>query len=510
LKPSQSGALRLILGILLAVSACYYFSYPGVDTDLWGHLFFGKEILRGSALPRQNLYSYTAPGFPWVNHEWLAEVLFYAVFRILGSPGLILFKLAVGCGVVWVVNRTIRATVASPIIRALTLVWIMAVLSPGFNVRPQIFTFLLLAALVHLLRVQEESGGFVLYAAPALIALWVNLHGGVVAGLASLAFFTLWSVCRSATDANTRGGRLIRVALPLGLCLVATCLNPYGADLPAFLVRDLALERPISEWQPILLLDGSFLEFKLALLLVLVTSLRREVRWRWEAQLSLLVGLAALYQQRHTPLFAILAAPILGAGIEDAWRRIGERAARRVRPSGGRGALAAGLLTLALVQAISIGRLHLRYRFRIALSPLEYPVQAADFLRRNGVKGNLAVPFDWGEYLLWKLSPEIRVSIDGRFTTAYPEEVIRDVWEWSEGQKGWRALLERYPTDLAITRSAFPVTSLLLADPEWINIYSDPTAFVFVRESPSQQDLLDRSRSRQLLPPGPLVIRFPG
>jgi len=70
--------------------------------------------------------------------------------------------------------------------------------------------------------------------------------------------------------------------------------------------------------------------------------------------------------------------------------------------------------------------------------PLEYPTQAADFIRRNRIRGNTAVPFDWGEYFIWKLYPKVRVSIDGRFTTAYPSEVIHDDWEWMEGGHGCR------------------------------------------------------------------------
>ncbi len=126
---------------LIVSSLFYFFSYPEVDNDLWGHLFFGREILQNGALPSQNLYSYTAPNHTWINHEWLAEVIFYGIFELFGSPGLLLFKLILGGGVIWILDRLIRRRNVSFLVRALTLVWVMAILSPGFNIRPQIFTY---------------------------------------------------------------------------------------------------------------------------------------------------------------------------------------------------------------------------------------------------------------------------------------------------------------------------------------------------------------------------------
>ena len=111
-----------------------------MDNDLWGHLFFGREILNKSHIPLQNLYSYTAPEHSWINHEWLAEVILYGFYALLGSPGLILLKSIIGGGIVWMLNLTMRKGVDSLLLRTVTLVLVMAILSPGFNVRPQIFT----------------------------------------------------------------------------------------------------------------------------------------------------------------------------------------------------------------------------------------------------------------------------------------------------------------------------------------------------------------------------------
>ena len=493
---------QFVFGFFLLSSLFYFFSYPGVDPDLWGHLFFGREILRDGKLPLHNLYSYTAPDHPWINHEWLAEVIFYGIFYLFGSPGLVLLKLTIGAMIVWILDRVIRERVRSPFIRILTLVWTMAILSPGFNIRPQLFTYLFFAILLFLFYRFEGGGKTALYWSPLLALFWVNLHGGFVAGLGALGLFSLatffWADRQRVSLSLTR----TRVIIPLVLSLLVIGLNPYGWDLLSFLWKDLLLSRPISEWRAVPLFDFSFPEFKLALISVFLFTTWRGSYRRWDFALFLLAALFAVLHQRHTPLFAIVVAPLLAEVVQEVslWIRKEER----------EWILTFGMLALALYLFQWIGRIHLEHRFQLVVSPQEYPVQAADFLQRNRIRGNLVVPFDWGEYLIWKLYPDVRVSIDGRYTTSYPMEVIQDHWNWMEGKEGWRKLLERYPAEIAVINRSHPVTVLLRKDPEWIYLYSDPVAFVFVRKTPSQEQLLNKFRKKQLLPPQPPPVYFPG
>ena len=56
------------------------------DADLWGHVRFGRDILRGG-IHDGDPYSFTSD-IPWVNHEWLAEVLFWWVWSAPEAPDL--------------------------------------------------------------------------------------------------------------------------------------------------------------------------------------------------------------------------------------------------------------------------------------------------------------------------------------------------------------------------------------------------------------------------------------
>ncbi len=62
----------------------------------------------------------------------------------------------------------------------------------------------------------------------------------------------------------------------------------------------------------------------------------------------------------------------------------------------------------------------------------------------------MAVPFDWGEYVLWHLGPRVKVSIDGRRETVYSDEMYRQYRDFEQGTGVWDALLKTSKTDLVL------------------------------------------------------------
>ena len=73
--PQPSMGLWLDRGILVAVvlGAVVGISPNFVDPDLWGHVQYGRDVLN-HGLPATTTYSYIAAGYPWINHEILAEL----------------------------------------------------------------------------------------------------------------------------------------------------------------------------------------------------------------------------------------------------------------------------------------------------------------------------------------------------------------------------------------------------------------------------------------------------
>ncbi len=474
--PSDAAQRRrwsLIWGLLVASSAIYFLSDNTADNDLWVHLRAGLDILSSGRVPRLDAYSYTVAGHAWVDHEWLTQAAFGAAFRRFGSAGLMGLKLILGGGAVLLLGRRTARRSRNPHVWGPLLILALAVLARGFAVRPQLTTYLLVALLLWLLDRAPRRPRAVAAALVILFVLWANAHGAFILGIgiSGLAVAGMW------TD-QRRVALWLATATAAG-ALLALMLNPYGPSLATYLWHELSGPHPITEWQPISweLAQGTFL----ALVAVFVTTLPFTESWRrdgWQVALAAGLVVLAFRQQRHTPLFALAVTPLAAAQVDAAVRRF---AAPRRRPlsAGARRLLIAGMAGIATLQLLLAGARLGRDHMQLVFAADDYPVGAVRYLRQSGAGGNLAVPLEWGAYALWHLEPHVRVSLDGRFATVYPAAVVQTNFAFFAGRPGWRALLDDYPTDLALAPAYAPppVSGL----PRWRRAYSDAVAVLFVR-----------------------------
>ena len=74
--PIQFGnyVLEILAVVGLVTTTLWVIAHSVVDPDLWGHIRFGQDILTLGYIPRWDSCSFLADR-PWVNHEWLAEVV---------------------------------------------------------------------------------------------------------------------------------------------------------------------------------------------------------------------------------------------------------------------------------------------------------------------------------------------------------------------------------------------------------------------------------------------------
>ncbi|WP_165219179.1 hypothetical protein [Aquisphaera insulae] len=470
--------------LLLAAFCAFWFADTVADPDLWGHVRFGQDLLRTGSIVRADTYSYRADGQPWINHEWLAEVAFAWDYDHLGSAGLIGGKLAVALGILGACLVHLRRGGMGALLAAALLILASIPFRMGMGtIRPQLFTYLgYLILLLILHGARDRPAPRRLWLLPPLLALWVNLHGGVLAGSAVAA---IWIVARMIR-LTRRGGvdqnrRDLAVLGGLAVaCGVSLMINPWGWGLIAFLLRTATVPRlEISEWAPLApvsLPGGIVLGLMVAGLASVATSRRRP-------QPESLVVLVAssvlpLAASRHYPLFALALVVIGGESMADAWERaralIGVRRERRSWITAL--CLAASLVLATLVP----GRLNC-----IRLDPyfFNFPARAVEYLRRGQAEGNMAVPFDWGEYVLWHLGPRVRVSMDGRRETLYAEDEYRRAREFERGTEAWDELLRTGPrTDLILTPVGSPTVPRLAREDDWVPLYRDRTCVVFVRK----------------------------
>jgi len=485
---------RIALHTLWIGTALQRLLPSAADPDLWGHLLFGSLLL-GGQLPAVNGFAYTAAAHPWINHEILAEATMAAVFNAFGTAGLVGWKLALGAAALLVLWRTALRRSGHEVASALATAAAAVVMTPGLMIRPQLFTLLFLALTLAILSAEGYRPRGAAWLLPLLVGLWVNTHGGVLAGVGLATIGVAGALAaRWRRGEATRRDAAASAALA-GALAAALFVNPYGGELVRFLLTDVTPRVPITEWAPVGLGDLSFPAFKALLVAVAVQLCRARSVSLPEALVVAAAALAALLHRRHIPLFAIAAAPLLAALLADAWHGLRERL-----EAGARARLCReGLLAVAALQAALALATGLETRGRIVVDARYYPVQAVRFLAQNEIAGNLALPFRWGEYALWSLPAGTRVAVDGRFTTAYPAAVLEDAWRFMTGAPGWDALLEHHPTDLVLADRSHATARLLRGHPDWEYVYSDPVSVVFVRRAAAQAETLRRFHAGALL-----------
>jgi len=451
-------------------------SWTTADPDLWGHLRFGLDIIQTGTIIQIDPYSYVTTGVRWINHEWLAEVLFALAWTAGRAPGLILLKMIVEFLTFGLLYRHLRAMQLRHIQATILLLLMGSLLAVVFssNVRPQLFTFLCFTLILLIIRRAELGAYRRLWAAPLLLMVWTNLHGGFLAGLGLLC---LWAPMYLVVNRRT----WVHIIPPILVCIAAPFVNPYGIDLLTFLLRTATVPRPeITEWQPLLLISIPGLLY-LLVLLVAVGGIIRSTQPR-RPILLILFGVTALLPWiavRHLSLFSIASLILTGEHVGSAWNRIWpyRHTDNPVSPwlAGIPLVMAAALMILG-----STRELH-----RIHMADEQQPIAAVALLKQSGVSGHLATHFNWGEYIIWHLGPHIKVSMDGRRETIYSTAIYQQYQDLYSGVKDWDALLRQYRTDLALVYKESAIYNLLTLTPDWMMLYEDSKSVLFVNRRSS-------------------------
>src|ERR1700761_7296931 len=139
---STMAVALLVAGIFFC---CFSRNMLG-DPDIWWHLRNAQYLVIHHAFLRQDIYSSTIYGRPWLNPEWLSELPYFYAWRWLGLRGIYLLTvflielLALGvCNLAWQRTRNIK-----PAILASCIFLIMA--SVSFGPRTQLLGWLCFVA----------------------------------------------------------------------------------------------------------------------------------------------------------------------------------------------------------------------------------------------------------------------------------------------------------------------------------------------------------------------------
>jgi len=245
----------------------------------------GRIIIRRGSIPNDIPWA-SAPSEGWHNVPVLAELIFRGLIATAGDRGLLAAQIvAVGAALV-ILARDLRREGADEFASALALLIVVLGSLPMFVVvRSQLFSVLLFPVLISLLRDDARSPRGRIWLLVPLFALWSNLHGAVLVGLAVAVAYLIFG--RGRRDPFLSAGVLLSSA-------VALCATPALQHTPDYyygLLRNEAARRGEGLWAPLSLTSGFDLLLIAAAVALLVLALRaRPALWETIA----LVGLAVL------------------------------------------------------------------------------------------------------------------------------------------------------------------------------------------------------------------------
>jgi hypothetical protein len=472
--------------------------------DLGRHLKNGEVFFSNLSVPQTNLYSYTYPDYPFINHHWGSGVIFSLLERLAGFPGISVFFILTSVLTFFLFfNLAIKYSsfeVAAPI----SLI-IIPVLIYRYRIRPEVFTYFLSGLFLQILwnyKYQKLPFRW-LFLLPVLEILWVNLHIYFFVGVMLIAVFLFESLILLLINKNEETTTQVKeLAVALFLASLATCLNPAGlagAMYPFNILKE--YELPVIEnasvWsvknKDLPFVPVIYFEILFGLLCVswLYVTVKRGSNFS-VANLLITLFFSAIgwWAIRNFAIFAYFALPL--AAVNFRGLKINESNVYSLKSK---------LRVSAILLLLSLAMILIRptYFLSSGRGPRGIGLEkgtdaAADFFLKENLQGPILNNYDVGSYLIYYLYPRHRVFVDNR-PEAYPAAFFRDIyiplqadedrWEKIRRVYGFNVILFNHR---ALWGEQFIVRRVL--DPMWAPVYLDKDIIILLkRYGPNQSTI---------------------
>ena len=532
---------------------------PVASFDIGYHLAYGEHFLDTGRIVQTNQFIYTrlspdaaagakalGPGcrldadgstYHFINANWLSQVVLAGVHRAgrrLGGPqggmvGLSVFRGALVAAIFAVVIVTLRRhRVAWPWI-APAVVLIALTSYERFDLRPELFGYLVLvgqwALLVSPRTDWRRAAGVI-----ALQVLAVNFHSYFLLGiflpgamLVDVLLRWLWRRAVTHEDAAPLAGRLRWLAVTTAGVVLACLCNPWFLRGAAFPIQTLLYLRKHSilggtpgldshPWALIGELPGTLgrtlWSYRASAAYVGVLALagagalaaagRR--RWGW---LLVIAGMTviSLLTRRNIALGAFFLVPLslisltdapLGGPWRDAWGYLAPKLRLPKRPR--LSAIVTAAVALATTgaaawwtAAVVSNRFDFSerrsWRFGLGASTFMIPLEQAKWINDHDPPGNLWCDFASSSNIMYFTRPHRSVPILTN-TWAYPPYVMRQSMEVVAGLRPWEPVAEANDVGtvvLRFTRRVPPLIGRLSLEPNWLPVQLGVRSVVFLR-----------------------------
>jgi hypothetical protein len=472
--------------------------------DLGRHIKNGEIFWKNFSLPKTNLYSYTNPDFPFVNHHWGSGFVFFLIWKISGFSGLSVFYLLLSFLTLFIFFR-LAEKVSSVWIAFPLSILLIPLISERAEIRPEVFSYLFSGIFLFILWnwSRDELSQRWLLLIPIIEILWVNFHIYFLFGIMILGIFFLEQLLltfpffsRFMEDTSSKKSGKARNLFVLLLATIGACfINPFGAKgaVYPFLVFQNYGYR-IIENQSIWFLEKlqiihnpNFILIKIIILFLAATYILVIIFDRKKISIPLLsfpliFGFMACMAIRNFTIFGFFCLPALAYNVQILITRI-KLSVSAIKTL----SFLSVALFFLLIMITHSQTLQTLNEKSLGLIP---GVNAgADFFKENRLSGPIFNNYDIGSYLIFHLYPKEKVFIDNR-PEAYPAEFLQDIYIKSqEDPEVFKQIDKKYNfntvffylNDATPWGQNFLIT--LVDNPDWTPVFVDRFSIIFVKNN---------------------------
>ncbi len=446
------------------------------DADLWARLIAGMGVVEGGHVLTHDFYSYT-PVHTWIDHEWGAGVIFYLCLKFFGPYGLIMLQALLIFGIFFMISKVVKLKCEKPY-NILFYVFALAAAIPLLNipVRCHLFSFLFFTIFIYILEKVRLGNKKLLILIPFITLFWGNIHGGVASGVGLLLMYALGEALNKKTFKE-----YIFTFIASSLMLF---INPWGIDYIIFLFKANTMARPyIVEWYGIFsrLFLYKYLMLKAFMLFALIveftvlfkkSNLSIKYLYNNVDKTKFILLFSTLYLSiihlKLVPLFIISACCFV---YDDFMKLLNSaKIPDYVEKT----------VYIAIFSIVFISFFAKDYSLPVNFQ--KYPVKEVEFIRINNLSGNILTNFGFGSYVAYKLYPQNKIYMDGRYEEVYYDYMVPMLKEFFLDTNP-NYLLNNFKPDIMIIEKSYPIHNKLLKSTNWINAYSGEFFTVFISKN---------------------------
>lgn len=467
----------IIVAVIFFVFCISWSKSTDFSQDLGRHLKLGEIVVKTHSVPTVNLFSYTNPAFPFINHHWLSEVIYYLLTFAFGRASLfaLRFLLLTGAVLFTLKGKTKRSSILAVLFCILVF---LPLLLERTEIRPELFGYFFFSLFLYIMFFQKRTR--LNYLIPPVMFLWANLHISFVFGLLLLL---------------VGGIQAWRRKQPLHgyfLGAAAVILNPngiMGAVEPFVIFRNYGYS--IIENQSVFFLNAIIINpvlryyiYLAPLVIIAIITLLSKKQFAGSFILTVFY-VAGMWQIRHISFFVFAALFFVPSALEYTVADVEKLAffgrCRRL-PAGWILGICFGILTI-LICTGTIDRTYDNPRV-FGYGFYEEQKEATDYILQHQLPGRIFNNFDIGGYAIYRLYPRYQVFVDNR-PEAYPSDFFKNIYiPLQENDELRKQVFQQYGihtvlyahTDITPWGKLF--VSHILSDPSWKIVFMNSDVFI--------------------------------